>query len=110
MSGYLGSFRSTIQVAFSHERTWGSKPWVLRRDKAMTKLTELDPDAMTKDQLHAFADYFWTDVQVKLTPCDLINITIALARAEQNPIDSKDATVFRQLARKISRIRDEVAQ
>lgn len=76
----------------------------------MSKFTDLDADTMTKEQIHAFADYFWADVPVKLSPCDLMNITIALARAELHPVDDEDASVFRQLARKISRIRDEVAQ
>ena len=76
----------------------------------MSKLTDLDAQAMTKEQIHAFADYFWTDVPVKLSPCDLMNITIALARAELHPVDDEDASTFRQLARKVSRIRDEVAR
>ena len=74
----------------------------------MSRLVDLDPDTMTREELAAWADYFWSDVAVKLSPADLANLSIAVLRAKVRPRRSDDDNVWAELSRKLTRLRAEV--
>lgn len=67
-----------------------------------------DADTMTRDELIAWADAFWSDTTMRLSRGDLMNLTIAVARAARRPRKGDADGVWTDLLRKLSHVRDEV--